>query len=175
MSLSGAFVCCRPCAHYIAKRRIRREYEDKLRAKAYEKAKELEEEKKKLDAEAALAAAFEKERTRHLKLKGGKTLSPVPMPKHLVPEGAEALGIATLEMKSVGGTESSRSESEGEGEGEREAAEDKSLTTTNSELERKSEPSDASAGVILSPNSTHKRGMSSKGINKGEEGRGCCV
>lgn len=84
VSLSGVLVCCRPCTHYIARRRIQREYEDKLRTKAFEKAQQLEAARKREEEEKRLAAEIELERTRHLKV-SGKDLPIVPVPAGMLP------------------------------------------------------------------------------------------
>lgn len=63
---------------------LQREYEDRLRARAFEKAKVLETNRLKEEEEKALADAFEAERVRHLK--GGTALPAVPLPTHLAPK-----------------------------------------------------------------------------------------
>ncbi len=86
LMLSGVMICCRPMMRFIARRRIQREYDDKVRERAFAKAQQLEAERKKQLEEDALAAEFEAERTKHIAAASPKKLPVVAVPAHLAPK-----------------------------------------------------------------------------------------
>lgn len=90
-TMSGVFVCCRPCVRVCVRRRIRKEHNDKVRQKAFEKQQQLERERQRKEEEDAVAARVDKERTKHLVAPAAR--QNVALPAHMIPDVRARVGV----------------------------------------------------------------------------------